>query len=174
MGLANGAFNTVSTILKSKHISQNVKLRIFDAIIKSIFLYNCELWGTTKAMEQKIDSFQRRLLRNILNIHWTNNNWISNTELYTITSQTQWSTIVAHRRLRFFGHVSRLPDDAPAKLALAEALRYTKKPRGRPGTTLLGTIKNQLKNIQITKFNEAINLAQDRNEWRRLITEHVD
>ncbi len=34
-------------------------------------------------------------------IKWTNNNWISYTELYALTNQTQWSTIVAHRRQRF-------------------------------------------------------------------------
>lgn len=81
--------------------------------------------------------------------------------------------LVAHRRLRFFGHIARLQNDAPAKIALQEALRPSKKPRGRPVTTLLGTIKSQLNHININ-FDEAINLAQNRNVWRRLITEHVE
>ena len=173
IGITNSAFNTLSNIFNSRNLGQNIKLRIFDALIKSIFLYNCELWGTTKALNHKIDSFQRRLLRNILRIKWTNNNWISNEELYRQTNQATWSSTVAHRRLRFFGHVSRLHEDAPAKLALKEALRYTKKPRGRPVTTLLGTLKSQLKELNIDNFDDAINLAQDRNMWRRIITEHV-
>ena len=174
IGMTNYAFNNLSNIFKNKNLSKGIKLRIFNALIKSIFLYNCELWGTTKALDHKIDAFQRRLLRNVLKIRWTNNNWISNEELYCQTNQTEWSSIVAHRRLRFFGHVSRLHDDAPAKLALREALKYTKKPRGRPVTTLLGTLKSQLKGRNINNFDDAMNLAQDRFKWRRIITEHVE
>ncbi|PIK59166.1 hypothetical protein BSL78_03912 [Apostichopus japonicus] len=106
-------------------------------------------------------------------LRWTNNNWLSNDELYNETNQTPWSSIVAHRRLRFFGHVARLQEDAPAKIALREALRHTAKPVGRPVTTLLGKIKSQFKDVNINNFEEAINLAQDRDRWRRLITEHV-
>ena len=160
--MTNHAFNNLSNIFKNKNLSKGIKLRILNALIKSIFLYNCELWGTTKALDHKIDAFQRRLLRNVLKIRWTNNNWISNEELYCQTNQTEWSSIVAHRRLRFFGHVSRLHDDAPAKLALREALKYTKKPRGRPVTTLLGTLKSQLKGRNINNFDDVMNLAQDR------------
>ena len=83
-------------------------------------------------------------------------------------------SLVPHRRLRFFGHVSRLNDDAPSKLALREALRYTKKPRGRPVTTLLGTLKSQLKGRNINNFGDAMNLAQDQNRWREVIAEHVE
>ncbi|XP_071841678.1 uncharacterized protein [Apostichopus japonicus] len=173
IGITNGAFNTLSNIFKSKNISRKIKLRIFETLLKSNFLYNCELWGTTKDLDCKIDTFQRRLLRNILIIRWTNNNWLSNDELYNETNQTPWSSIVAHRRLRFFGHVARLQEDAPAKVALREALRHTAKPVGRPVTTLLGKIKSQFKDININNFKEAINLAQDRDTWRRLITEHV-
>ena len=174
IGITNSTFNTLSNIFNSKKLGKDIKLRIFNALIKSIFLYNCELWGTTKKLDDKIDKFQRRLLRNVLKIKWTYGNWISNEELYRQTKQTTWSSIVAHRRLRFFGHVSRLPEDAPAKLALREALRYTKKPRGRPVTTLLGTLKSQLKDHNINNFAEAIDLAQNRNDWRRIIvTEHV-
>ena len=176
IGMTNGTFNTLSNIFNSKNIGQQVKLRIFEALIKSVFLYNCELWGTTKKLDDKIDIFQRRLLRRILKIRWTqtNNNWVSNEELYRRANQIPWSSIVAHRRLRFFGHVSRLNDDAPAKLALREALRYTKKPRGRPVTTLLGTLKSQLKGRNINNFGDAMNLAQDRNRWREVIAEHVE
>ena len=43
---------------------------------------------------------------------------------------------ISHRRLRFFGHVARLPDGASAKVALYKSTRDIKKPKGRPPTTL--------------------------------------
>jgi len=173
IGITNSSYNTLEPIFKSKKVSQSIKLRIFGALLESIFLYNSEVWGLTKTLEDKIDTFHRRLLRKILNIKWTNNNWISNNQLYDITHQTQWSKKIAHRRIRFFGHIARLDNHSPAKIALREATRPTKKPQGRPSTTLLGVLKKQLRGLGINYFSEAIDLAQDRDNWRKLITEHV-
>ena len=38
--------------------------------------------------------------------------------------------------------------------------------RGRQKTTLLGTIEKQLQNLCIKDFNEALEKAQDRDQWR--------
>lgn len=54
-------------------------------------------------------------------------NWINNDDLYESTNQTQWSNIVAFRRLCFRGHIARLDDKVPAKVALYEAIIRTKK-----------------------------------------------
>ena len=62
---------------------------------------------------EKIDVFQRQLIRRILNI--PNNNWIRNEQLYERAVQQPWTTTSATRRLRAFGHIGRLPDSAPAK-----------------------------------------------------------
>ena len=70
----------------------------------------------TKALENKIDSLQ-------LNIHWPNT--ISNVKLHEITKVTPWSA----RRLKWFVHLCRLPDQTPAKLALSEIQIPTKKPK---------------------------------------------
>ena len=170
IGLANGAYNTLRNILNSKKVNRELKLRIFCALIESIFLYNSECWGLNKLLENKIDVVQRKFLRNILGIRWSKGNWINNTELYKITHQTEWSKKIAFRRLRFFGHVARLPEGAPAKIALTESTREIKKPVGRPSTSLLSVIKSQLQDIKINSFKEAISLAQNRKLWRNLIT----
>ena len=150
-------------------MSDETKLRIFNALLSSIFLYNCELWTLTSTLEKKIDAFQRQLLRRVLNIRWDpNNNWITNEQLYERAKQKPWSNTIATRRLRVFGHICRLPNSAPAKKALYEGLRQSKKPRGGQRLTLLKLIEKQLaeKNIDIYR---AIRLAQDRKAWRILI-----
>ena len=40
--------------------------------------------------------------------------------LYNTTNQRPWSQTVKRRRLSFFSHMARLPDDDPAKRALNE------------------------------------------------------
>ena len=61
IGLANGAYNTLRNILNSKKVSRELKLRIFCALIESIFLYNSECWGLNKLLENKIDVVQRKI-----------------------------------------------------------------------------------------------------------------
>ena len=147
----------------------NLKIRIFKALLESVFLYNSECWGLNKNQENKINVFQRKLLRNILGINWHKNNWISNEELYEKTKQNKWSNIISHRRLRFFGHIARLDENAPAKVALYDAIRHTTKPRGRPKTNLINTIEKQLKQINIKNIEEGIEFSQDRKSWKTRI-----
>ena len=90
-----------------------------NALIESIFLYNCEVWTLTKQLEEKINIVQRQFLRRILNIKWYEH--ITNEEVYNIANCKKWSDKVKARRIRWFGHLCRLPEDAPAKRAL-----YTK------------------------------------------------
>ena len=146
-------------------MSEETKLRIFNALLSSIFLYNCELWTLTSTLEKKIDAFQRQLLRRVLNIRWDpNNNWITNEQLYEKAAQKPWSKTIATRRLRVFGHICRLPNSAPAKKALYEGLRPTKKPVGGQRLTLLKLIEKQLPKCM--DIYGAINLAQNRDAWR--------
>nr|KAG5689503.1 hypothetical protein BaRGS_000609 [Batillaria attramentaria] len=52
----------------SKVVSIKTKLRIFNSNVKSVLLYGCETWRTTKTMQQKIQTFLNTCLRRIFNI----------------------------------------------------------------------------------------------------------
>ena len=166
--LANLAFNTLKPIFKEKKCSQNVKLAIFSALIESIFLYNSEIWTLTKKLENEIDVFQRKLLRYLMGFKYTEDKkqWPSNDELYNRTKQTPWSVKISKRRLSFFGHICRLSDQTPAKIALKEATRKVKRPQGKPRTTYIQVIRNQLKTKNINSIEDAIKIAQNRQIWR--------
>ena len=165
---ANSAYCKLKPILTSRRTSLGVKIRVFRALIESIFLYNSEIWTLTKGLECEIDVFQRKLLRYLLGIRWSANNWISNTELYRITKLRPWSCVIRHRRLSFFGHVCRLGNNTPARIALAEALRPVKRPKGRAKTTYLSMISKDLSQLGLT-VGGAITLSLKREEWNRTI-----
>ena len=113
------------SIFKSNAVSTEVKCRLFEAYITSIFTYNSELWTLTKELENEIDVFQRRLLRRILKVHYPR--IITNAYLYEKTHLQPWSQTVKFKRLKWLGHVFRLPKNSPAPTALREALRKVKK-----------------------------------------------
>ena len=83
-------------------------------MISSVFLYNSEIWTTTKDMEEAIDTYQRTNLRKILNIRYPRK--ITNEMLYNTTNQKPWSRIAKGRKLSFFDHMARLHDDAQPNL----------------------------------------------------------
>ena len=143
---------------------------IFSALVESIFLYNSEIWTLTKKLELEIDVFQRKLLRCVMGYRYTEDRtlWPSNNELYRKTKQTPWSVKISKRRIIFFGHICRLPEETPAKIALNEAIRKTKRPRGKPRTTYIKVIEIQLKERNINNIEEAINIAQNRQIWREI------
>ena len=68
-GLTHDNYHALESILKSKLVSEPVRIRIFRAYIESIFLYNSELWNLTNTFERSIDSFHR-LLRKVIHVTW--------------------------------------------------------------------------------------------------------
>ena len=139
--------------------------------ISSIFLYNSELWNLTKTREKQIDAFQRKLLRQTLNITYPKK--ISNDKLYKITKSKPWSKSIKRRRIRFFGHILRLHPSTPIKQALTEVTTQThKRKAGRPKTTWINMMRNDLDTFLKTTgqndkifLEKATILAQNRLQW---------
>ena len=150
-------------------------MRCFIAYISSIFLYNSELWCYNKTLGSEIDAFHRRQLRYALGIYYPKK--ISSEYLYEITQAQPWSEVIKRRRLNWLGHLMRLPADTPARQALEEHLRQTKSKAGRPKTTWLKTIQNDLEPLGIKlnlkdKKNTIKTLEQiteNRTDWRALV-----
>ena len=84
--------------------------------------------------------------------------------LYNTTNQKPWSHIVKRRRLNFFGHMARLPDDTPAKLALNE-FRHTKAKKfsGGQKLTWLKQIEREIKPLDFD-LEQAIEQSQNREQ----------
>ena len=111
-GLTINLYKTCESIFSSKHVSKKVNIRVFATYIQSIFMYNSKLWTLTQTLENSIYIFQRKLLRRIINVKWPRT--ISSKDLYVRTEMKPWSITILRRRLMWFGHLSRLPAEAPS------------------------------------------------------------
>ena len=100
---------------------------------------------------------------------------MSNMDLYNKTETIPWSVITKRRRLNWLGHLLRLSDETPAKQALIEFLRKSKRPPGKPKTTWLSQIKQELSPLGIDPYdlNHVTNLAKDRKAWRATVQRAV-
>jgi len=56
----------MAPLFKSKLLSRRTKIRLYKTLVKSIVLYACGAWASTKADEKKLMIFERKIFRRIL------------------------------------------------------------------------------------------------------------
>ena len=177
--LGNLAFRKFENVwLKKTKISLIRKLKIYEAQVVSILLYNCNSWAAPAASFNYLDVTHRRHLRTILNIKWPTG-FIKNSELYKRCNTTPLSARVSAFRWRMLGHTLRGAEDNPAYLSILFAVNADtdlinfEGRLGRPCLNLLDMIRNDLKrkNIcnslrSISDFENLRTIAVNRVEWK--------
>ena len=158
-------FQNLQDIWNNTKITTHLKHRIFNSLIKPIFMYNSEIWSTSEKMESQINQFQRRLLRYMINVKWPQK--ISTEELRKKIKFEDWSKEISIRRLTWCGHLLRLPPNCPAQITLKLLEEPTRTTRSKR-STWLPIIKKQLSSINIS-WEQAKELALDRTSWREII-----
>ena len=153
------------------HISLQLRLRLYASFVIPVLTYNMGTWGLTQADLVRIDTYHRRHLRQIIDVHWPNR--ISNVALYHRCQSRPISESIITARWRLFGHVLRLPRDAPAQRAIDHYFADTEAAtfRGRPRTSLPSTLCSDLRRIGRTLRQpadiEALR-ALSREQWRQM------
>ena len=165
------AYNKYKDLFNTRRISDHMKVRHYNAFILPILLYNSELWTLNKKLENKINVFHRKQLRRILKCYWPR--VIKNEDLYKRTKQSEITTVIKGRRLRWLGHLCRLHEDTPAKKCVVEYFRPVRKPIGAPQTTWFHNINKDLKEMKIgiivkdiESFYKLCDYCADRIKWR--------
>jgi len=62
-----------------------------------------------------------------------------------------------------------MPDETDAKVLTAPSLENWRRPQGRPGTTWMKTIQQDVKSNNLS-VNETIDVARNRPLWRLMST----
>ena len=91
-----------------------------------------------------------------------------------MTKQKPWSITIKKRRLSWAGHLMRLNEHTPARIALNKFAEPHKNKVGRPKTTWLATIKRDLKEHEMPKDNQEFimrlwEMTSDRAQWNGLV-----
>ncbi|KAI8518905.1 hypothetical protein Bbelb_021620 [Branchiostoma belcheri] len=168
-GLAAAAMQALwRPLWKHRHISLGTKLRVYNAAVVSILMYGAETWPLSNTLAARLDGFDSRCLRRILGVRWFDH--LPGTELRQRTQQPPASRVAAMRRVRWYGHVLRLPPDHPTQAILNFSPQSAgwKRPRGAPRTRWSDVLAKDLALVNIT-HEEAQGLAQDRSRWKEVV-----
>ena len=158
------AMQKLQHIFNNNRLNIKIKIRIFNACVESILLYNSDLWTLTKTAENKIDSYHRRILRGAINIRWPNK--ISCEDLYnkTKTGKMEWKNQDSKDEMvRSCHHTTQR---STGKTCTTR--RKVKKLRGGQTTTWLAVLERDLDALGLT-LDGATELANDRDTWRGVV-----
>ena len=137
----------------------------------SIGLHGAETWTLLKEDSRRLQAFHMTCQRRILGIRW--NDFITNKAVANSTNLPSILSTIATRRHSIFGHISRLPDNTPARKALKLVVNFRSgdtphhdwnRPAGRPRTTWMSQI---VWDTGLTAA-DAWAIADDRSTWRAL------
>ena len=165
IGMARAAFVMLKNIWSSKKIRTRTKLRIFNSNVKSVLLYGCETWRTTKTMLQKIQTFFNTFLRRIYNTRWLE--MIPNEELWERAGQEPVAKQILKRKWGWIGHTLRKSASSITRQALTWNPQGKRK-RDRPRNSWRRDTEAELKQ-QGTNWTGAARLTQNRVRWRRVV-----
>lgn len=152
------ACNKLSNIWKST-LPRPFKLRFFSATVESVLLYGCESWTLTPKLTKGLDGMYTRMLRTILNVHWSQK--VTNKELYG--KLPKLSDKIRQRRTRFAGHCSRSQDE-PVSQLLHWTPKHDRKSPGRPALTYIDILRQDT-GLEAQDMKAAM---EDRKLWRTI------
>lgn len=126
------AYFSSKNLLSSKKLTRNTKIRIYKALIRPVVLYGSETWNTTKADEEALAVFERKVLRTIYGPTKEGDIFRirHNDELYQLFREADIIRILQLNRLRWAGHVLRRPEEAPVQATLKADFNDGKRSRG--------------------------------------------
>ena len=151
-------------------LTEKTKMAVYNACVISTLLYGGETWTTYARQERRLNTFHMRSLRRILGISWQDK--VPNTEVLSRAGLPSMFTLLRQRRLRWLGHVHRMPGGRIPKDLLYGELATGSRRTGRPQLRYRDVVKRDMKAVDIdTETWE--NLAADRSQWRGAVTKHL-
>ena len=166
IGFASGVMSSLKVIWQARDISLGTKVMVYESLVLSLLLYNSETWTLREDTKQRLRVFEMGCLRRILGV--TRRDRIRNAHVRErLNLSTDIVQRVAERRLRFFGHVVRMPAHRLPLVAIQGQV-HGKRSRGRPQKRWIDNVKEDVTTMGISLV-EAFRLTQDREGWRSLV-----
>ena len=148
---------------RNKHLTIRTRARIYECCVVSVLLYGAETWTTYARHEKKLNAFHMRCLRSLLGVTWRDK--VSNEDVLRRTGCCSLYQTLKRRRLRWLGHLRRMPDGRLPKDVLYGELRSGERSRGRPLLRFKDVVKRDMLAMDIAADTWE-QLAEDRAEWR--------
>jgi hypothetical protein len=97
---------------RNSQLSVDNKLLIYKVILKPVWLYGCQLWGTASISNiERTERFQSKVLRIIVNAPWFVPNWVIQQDLQISSVKEEIKNFKEKKHLRLSAHPNQLATD---------------------------------------------------------------
>ena len=156
------ALSRLKIIWRDKNISLASKVKLMRTLILSTFLYACESWTLTEEIERRVQAFEMRCYRRLLNISYKNhvtNKEVRNRIQNAVGVHDDLLTMVKKRKLRWYVHISR--SSGMARTILQGTVKGARW-RGRRQKRW----EDNIKEWTGMGFGDSLRAAEDRDGWK--------
>lgn len=161
---SNLYFALNKNFIAKREVSANTKLAVYNSTYIPTLTYGCESWAHTTRNQSRIQASEMKYLRRVAGK--TRRDRIRNDTIRANLSTEPINNKIERNKLRWFGHVARMPENRLPK-RVSEARPCGTRSRGRRRVTWQDTINNILTERGIEP-RTARSAAQDRTKWRNL------
>ena len=102
--LGRKAMTQIDSILKSRDITLQTKVRLVKAMVFPIVMHGCESWTIKKSECQRIDAFELWCWRRLLRVPWTARRF-NQSILKEISPEYSLGGLMLKLKLQYFGHL---------------------------------------------------------------------
>uniref|UniRef100_A0A1B0EY09 Uncharacterized protein n=1 Tax=Phlebotomus papatasi TaxID=29031 RepID=A0A1B0EY09_PHLPP len=135
-----------------------------------VVLYGCESWTLNKLDEDRLNCFERKILRRIYGpVEESRGEWRirHNHELYDLFNDHTIVGIAKSSRLRWAGHIMRMPNNRVVR-KIFEGRPVGSRTVGRPRKRWEDDVDNDARKINVRNWRA---LTSNRENWRRAVEE---
>ncbi|KAL4104510.1 hypothetical protein QTP88_019805 [Uroleucon formosanum] len=165
---ANRCYFTMREMFFSKILSRRTKERLYCTYMRPVVTYACETWSSTQGDEEKLQNFERKILRKIYGPVYNNElekfERRKNENLQQLYNKPSIRHFLIRKRLEWAGLVWRAEDTLIKKVT--ESKITGKRPRGRTRQRWYDRVEKYLK-----KINPLLDMgvASDREKWKGIL-----
>jgi hypothetical protein len=167
-------------VCKAPGVSLKTRMAWYKAFVVPTLLYGgAESWAPTESQLHQLDTFNTSCLRSLLGSSRRHPTMLSNEEVYRLTGMPQLSMVLRKHRMRWLGHVARMPDTAVTKqllFAKAPAVlvgqgrwrstgRGSRRVMGGPTGTWNTVAQGDVSSLLAGRAGGWYRLAQSRPDW---------
>jgi hypothetical protein len=167
-------------VCRAPGVSLKTKMALYKAFVVPSLLYGgAESWAPTDSQLHQLDTFNASCLRSLLGASRRHPSMLSNDEVYRSTSMPQVSVLLRKHRMRWLGHVARMPDtDVTKQLLFAKSPAVqvgergwwstglgSRRAMGGPSGTWNTVAQGDVSSLLGGRAESWYRLAQDRPAW---------
>ena len=167
---ATQAFGSLkSNLLTNKRLPLKVRMNVMNSFILSVLCYGLETWTLTAKSRDKLVTFHRRCIRQVVGISW-GAMWkgrISQETIERMAGVRDLETLLLRRRLKWLGKLAARPETLPGKFLSCWV--PNPRPVGRPQKSLAHAYVADLRGAGLGDEDWRKQAKESPEEWAAVV-----